>query len=171
MSFIIRNATVKDAAGIANVHVKTWQHAYRGQIPDDYLDALSVEKRAQGWKKALEKADSGVHAFVAEVDGEIVGWCTCGVSRDEDATSETGELHGIYIRPDYINKGLGSRLVDRALEALHEDGYVMATLWVLDTNVKARKFYKRMGWKEDGNTKDEPRDTFTLHEVRYAITL
>lgn len=50
----VRIANVDDALEIATVHVKTWQCAYRGQIPDAYLDSLSIEKRTERWKKQLK---------------------------------------------------------------------------------------------------------------------
>ena len=96
----IRNAEVSDALGIATVHVKMWQQAYKGQIPDSYLRSLSIKKRTESWKKQLEKPAKGVHAFIAAVDGRIVGWCTAGANRDKDASSKTGEPHGIYVLPE-----------------------------------------------------------------------
>ncbi len=171
INFNIRYATPKDALGIAQVHVKTWQCAYKGQIPDSYLASLSVETRAARWANKLENPEKGVYAFVADYNGKVIGWCTAGSNRDEDVAKEVGELHGIYIDPEYIGKGVGSQLMSRALNTLKQDGYTSATLWVLDTNEKARKFYEKKGWKIEGRMKDEPRDGFVLHEVRYIIFL
>ena len=41
----VRRATPEDAAGVAGVHVRSWQVAYRGLLPDDYLDGLRPEDR------------------------------------------------------------------------------------------------------------------------------
>lgn len=171
MKVLIRPAELNDAPAIAKVHVETWQSAYKGQIPDSYLNSLSIEERTKGWEKQLENLKKGVYALVIEVDGEVVGWCTAGTSRDEDASKEIGELHGIYIRPEYSNKGLGSKLMGYALNVLRKEGYKKATLWVLDTNEKTRKWYEHKGWKVEGKTKSEPRDDFELHETRYIIDL
>lgn len=51
----IRTAELKDAPLIAAVHVKTWQYAYKGQVPDSYLEGLSIKKRTEVWKKTLKK--------------------------------------------------------------------------------------------------------------------
>ena len=168
---IIREATVTDAEGIAIVHVKTWQYAYKGHMPDALLYALSIEKRTEGWKKLLEAPKEDAHTFVIEVNGQIVGWCAVGKTRDDDVDPEVGELYGIYIHPDFIGKGLGSRLMQHALNTLKKDGYTKATLWVLDSNEKTQQFYKRKGWMIEGKTKIDKRDGFNLHETRYIINL
>ncbi len=169
--FVVREANVEDAFGIATVHVRTWQCAYRGQMPDSILDSLSVEKRSIGWAKKLANPDQGTHSYIALSDGVVVGWCTGGVSRDKDITADTGELYGIYVDPDYIGRGVGSILMEKMLHVLNVDGYKKATLWVLDTNVKTRKFYEKKGWVLQGAVKVDQRDGFDLNESRYEIKL
>lgn len=171
MNTLVRLAQVEDAAQIAEVHVLTWQCAYKGQIPDSYLNSLSIEKRTEGWREQLKNPEKGIHTFVAEVDGRVVGWCTAGVNDDEDVSKETGRIFGIYVHPSFIGKGLKSKLMESALNQLREDGYTKATLWVLDTNEKARKWYQDKGWEIEGKTKVDVRDGFELHETRYAIDL
>lgn len=171
MELKIRQAKVGDAKGIAGVHVRTWQFSYKGQIPDFYLDSLTIEKRAKSWEKNLKSLGKKVKAIVAEADGNIVGWCTYGASRDEDATKESGELHGIYVLPKYMGKGVGSALMDKALADLRLDGHKGATLWVLDSNTKTRKWYESRKWEVEGKTKVDQRDGFELNEVRYVIKL
>ncbi|HYD35150.1 MAG TPA: GNAT family N-acetyltransferase [Vitreimonas sp.] len=168
---LVRNATSADALAIAQIHVKTWQCTYRGQVPDSFLDSMSVQQRKEDWQKALDNPAKDIYALVAEVDSKIVGWCTGGVNRDEDVDKDTGELHGIYIDPEYIAKGVGTALMEYLLQLLRKDGYKKATLWVLDTNQQTREFYEKKGWRVEGRTKVEPRDGFSLNEVRYIIEL
>jgi len=47
----VRHATVDDAPALGRVHVRAWQAAYRGQMPDDYLEGLRAEERAAGWER------------------------------------------------------------------------------------------------------------------------
>lgn len=42
----LRRATVADAAAIAEISVRAWQTAFRGIVPDERLDAMRVEQRA-----------------------------------------------------------------------------------------------------------------------------
>lgn len=75
-----------DAAGIAAVHVISWQHAYAGLIPQDYLDSLSVQDRTQSWERNLTRPPTpGVATLVVELDLRIIGFASLGPSRDDDA--------------------------------------------------------------------------------------
>jgi hypothetical protein len=69
----VRPPTVSDAPGIAGINVQTWRVAYRGQIPDAVLDALSAKRRTVGWQEWLTQTQGQV--FVAEDGGSIVGFC------------------------------------------------------------------------------------------------
>jgi hypothetical protein len=44
---IVRPAEMKDAEGIAYVHVTAWQRTYQSLMPDSILKNLSVERRAR----------------------------------------------------------------------------------------------------------------------------
>jgi GNAT superfamily N-acetyltransferase len=165
---VVRLAEPADADGIARVHVETWQVAYRGQIPDDYLDGLSVEKRQDVWGMWLRVEGRDETNWVAERDGEIVGFAGAGASRDDDADGPTGEIFAVYVRADQWDTGAGAALMNEAVAFLRER-FDAATLWVLDSNERARRFYDKGGWAPDGAEKDDDRGSFVLHEVRYRI--
>ena len=167
----IRDAQIYDAKAIANIHVKAWQFAYKDIIPDDYLSGLSIDTKTENWKKKLENLDEGVHAIVAIADDKVVGWCTFGKNRDLDAKPTTGELHGIYVIPEQIGTGAGSKLMENVIETLKSEGYTKATLWVLSDNETTKQWYEKKGWKADGTTKVEERKDFNLNEMRYSIDL
>ena len=167
----IRLAKVSDAPQIAKVHVETWHFAYRGQLPDALLDSLSVERRTKFWQGALSNPNNLGTVWVAEEGKEVIGFCSVGMSEDDDRKPETGQLYAIYVDPIDMGKGVGSQLITKGLQTLKQKGLKEATLWVLDTNKKTRRFYENRGWKEDGAKKTEVLDGFDLHEVRYRITL
>lgn len=89
--------------GIAEVHVRTWQAAYRGLVPGEYLDSLPVDRRELVWVEILQHADlpsSGV--FVIEDDDRIIaGFGAITPSRDADSTPTTGEVGAIYLLPEF----------------------------------------------------------------------
>jgi ribosomal protein S18 acetylase RimI-like enzyme len=165
----IRLAQVDDAPGIATVHVKTWQHSYRGQIPDDFLDNMSLERRTDRWREMLATSAAHERVLVAEMDGKIVGFCGVGHSRDADADEMVGELYAIYIDAQTMNHGVGSALLKIGQVYLVEQGYGRATLWVLESNIRARRFYERNGWAADGTTRTEAIANTVVPEMRYAI--
>lgn len=153
---------------MAVVHVDTWQVAYRGLLPASYLTSLSVEARAAMWTRIL---DDGALVCVAERAGQLLGFAVTGDSRDEDAGPLVGELFALYVHPTAWSTGVGRRLHDDALSVSTEAGHREATLWVLDTNDRAREFYQRHGWLPDGAEKTDERPGAVLHEVRYRRNL
>ena len=166
----VRRATVDDAAGIAAVHVASWQGAYRGLLPDAVLDSLSVEGRTAVWRRFL--AEEGHVAFVAEDDGgQVIGFVHTMAARDADADPSTGEVTSIYALPSAWGTGAGRELMAAAVDWLRSAGYRTATLWVLDSNARARRFYELAGWSPDGTTKDDVVAGVSVTEVRYRRAL
>lgn len=169
----IRRAQASDALAIATVHVRSWQSAYRGLLPGDYLDGLDVEERVPRWEQRLGELDWPRHAvLVTEEAGRVVGFATLTPSRDDDLDPATvGEVAAIYLLPTAWGQGHGRALMGAALDALGRAAYGEAALWVLDTNQRARRFYEAGGWRPDGAAKLDPRPGFTLSEVRYRHPL
>jgi len=168
----IRAASISDARRIAEVQVWTWQVAYKGQLPDQYLESLSVDNREAAWVGIIrEEGLPSKGVFVIEDDDMVVGFADITPSRDVDSTPDTGEVGAIYLLPDFWGAGHGRALLHRATESLRTAEFSTATLWVLDSNQRARTFYEREGWAPDGAEKVEDRGTFFLHEVRYRRNL
>jgi GNAT superfamily N-acetyltransferase len=84
------------------------------------------------------------------VDGSVIcGFATVGPCGDED-DSAAGELYGIYIHPDWWNRGAGRLLIHDARERFVDLGFQEAVLWVLVGNERAERFYDKDGWRPDG---------------------
>lgn len=171
-STVIRAARADDADRIGRIHVVSWQEAYADALPGSFLQGLSISERQQRWRQRLTAPDWPVRALVVARDGIVAGFACVGESRDDTAVAGTGELQSIYLDPEYWGHGLGRRLHDAALETLRQEGYVRATLWVLDGNARARRFYERIGWVLDGETKvDSIAGSPPVTEVRYGQAL
>jgi len=171
MKLSIREAIPTDAEVIAKVLVETWQDAYLGLIPDDYLANLSISERTKVWKKNLTKKEDNTLTLIGCVENKVLAWASFGHSRDDDSDNKRGELWGIYVHPTAQGKKLGSMLMFEGIAFLKKKGYSSATLWVLTTNKKTRKYYEAKGWKIEGKVKIAPRKGFELHETRYVIDL
>lgn len=169
----IRPAVVEDAAQIADVHVRSWQGAYRGLMPQDYLDGLDPVQRAEMWVRITSRVDgtrSGV--LVAEDGGVVRAFVSFGPTRDEgEDRDRTAEISAIYAAPGAWGTGCGRGLMSAALETLATAGYQQATLWVLDGNARARRFYEVAGFHSDGAEQVDQRDGFALNELRYRRPL
>ena len=167
----IREAEPKDAKAIAEVHVRSWQAAYRGQLTDDYLDGLSVEERLEQHRRSLEEPRAEWRTWVADDAGRVAGFAVTGPSEDADAEPSTGEVYAIYLEPDRVGTGLGRGLFEHAVADLRERGFTAVTLWVLETNEQARRFYEVAGWRSDGAETSERVDCEMRPTVRYRVEL
>jgi ribosomal protein S18 acetylase RimI-like enzyme len=155
-SYNLRVATPEDAAAIAHVHIASAVAAYQPTFGEEYTGG-DFDRRLEQWQRILTRdptlePPAAERVFVACQDGVIVGFCGVGASRDADAGTD-GEVHMLYVHPDYWRSGIGKRLFDAGIAYLIERGFPEATLWVLQENARARSFYEREGWRPDGGRK------------------
>ncbi len=170
----VRAACLEDAGRIAEIHVRSWQHGYRGLIPQDYLDRLDPGQRLAGRIWHLEHADwsRGGCFLVTGEDGAPAGFADCGPSRDDDSDPDTvGEVMAIYLTPDAWGTGRGRVLMSAALRHLAQAGYAQVTLWVLDTNARAQRSTKPPGSPRTARSRLTTPAGSPLRELRYRRSL
>jgi ribosomal protein S18 acetylase RimI-like enzyme len=176
----IRRAVPGDAPAIASVYVRSWKGAYPGLIPQSYLDALRAEDHVGAWEETLGAAAwprAGVIVLLGPAgddggEGPVTGFVAFSPSRDEDAdATAVGEIHTFYLDPTVFGSGGADMLMSAALVALGAAHFATATLWVLSTNARARRFYERRGWRPDGTSKLHDWGAFVATDLRYGIDL
>lgn len=167
----LRRARENDARGIAEAHVRTWQHAYRGLLPADVLARLDVDTRERWWRGEIHVLPENRRPWIAEASSEIGGFISVGPSRDDSAPATTGEVYAIYVVPDCWDRGLGWNLLQHGVRDLVEHGYAEAILWVFADNERARRFYESAGWQADGAERSEEFGGLEMTEVRYRRSL
>ena len=148
----IRPATVDDAEAIEALRVGVWKHVYRGILPDDYLDWLTVTPEHVGqFREALGNPTSW-RFIVAEAHGQLVGYGGVGPVNDYDfpaASPDAGELRTLNVAIPWQRRGVGSALLAHLHQALLDLGYQTAVLWTFRDNPAARAFYEASGWTYD----------------------
>jgi ribosomal protein S18 acetylase RimI-like enzyme len=182
MEVELREARPGDEPAVAELHVRSWQEAYRELMPAEFLAALDPRERAGrytfgsdadgrpttllalGKGRACEGGNGGDPSLTNSGEvrpgsppspGEpLVGFVTFGGSRDDDAEG-LGEVYALYVDPDRYRGGVGRLLMAEARERLADSGFSEAILWVLQGNDRARGFYEGEGWKPDGATREE----------------
>lgn len=139
---IVREATLADVPEIAKVHVDAWRETYEGLMSQRALTSHSYADREALWNRALAPG-SATCLFVAESDGEIVGFAAGGPSHS--AVSGFGaELYAIYLLDRVKRRGAGRALFDAVRSRLRERAFKRMLLWVLDGN-EAAAFYEAQG--------------------------
>lgn len=163
-------ATLDDCRAVAEVHVESWQHAYRDILPAEYLASLSVEQRAALWRETV--ATQSARVLVARSHGAIVGFVACGASRDAGAPRDRGEIWAIYVKPTGWSSGIGRELWLAARRQLQAQGFKRVSLWVIVGNQRAIDFYARAGFIEEPASRQSFELGGTrLEEVRYVFQI
>jgi ribosomal protein S18 acetylase RimI-like enzyme len=162
---LIRMAEPDDAMAVARVHVRSWQVAYRGLLPDEYLDQIRLEDRAERYDFAT-RDPLKPRTIVAEEGTSIQGFATTMPSRDADLTDH-GELCALYVDPELWGRGIGAALIKAARAHLFQTGFRNALLWVLVGNERATRFYIGDRWAADGHHRADTVWGVTVNEVRY----
>jgi GNAT superfamily N-acetyltransferase len=167
----IRGARPEDGPAIAAVHLASSRDAYRGILPDDWLDALSLDAHEVFWRWKVESLNEDGAVWVAADSGLIVGFCTTSRSDEPDAAPDTAEVGWLYVAPDRLGEGVGSGLLTQAIAHAISQGFAEATLWVYADNERARRFYESAGWQPDGSEMRKQRGNIRPLGVRYQVTL
>lgn len=149
VNFSIREAAFEDLPDVSRIHVQSWRETYQGQVPQEYLDGMSVSARQQRWEKLFRGGvGEDKNLYVARDEGEAVGFISFGRGRDARRPG-TGEIYAVYLLKRCWGLGLGYRLFETAISKLRGEGMTSLYLWVLDSNVRAIAAYERWGGRVD----------------------
>lgn len=139
----VRRPTADDAAAIARVYAASWRSAYRGLLPDELLDDIPTEPtddQVVEWRDRI--ANDRDRMLVATAGGEVVGYA---VVRLTDTKPFVGDdeagLKEIYVHPGEWGEGVGSALLEAAIDALPE-AVSQLRLETLAGNDLAAEFYE-----------------------------
>jgi ribosomal protein S18 acetylase RimI-like enzyme len=184
MAARLREARRGEELAVAELHVRSWQEAYKELMPAEFLDGLDPRDRAGrytfgsteegaattvlavGDDERDEVGEEGDGGDPSLTKGEVrpgsppspfeslLGFVTFGESRNDDARG-LGEVYALYVDPGSYKGGVGRMLMADARRRLAEDGFTEAILWVLQGNDRARRFYEGEGWVPDGTSRIE----------------
>jgi GNAT superfamily N-acetyltransferase len=145
----IRLATDADVLPMAKVHILSWRETYPDMLPRPMLARLSVADEAIRWQRMLDRprAWGDAIAFVAEQQNVVVGYGSCSDQRSRLLRGRgfTAEISELYVLRSAQRQGAGSGLMQAMADALSKRGHHGLSLWVLERNIAARRFYERLG--------------------------
>jgi len=171
---VIRPGSAADAPQVAEVQRDSWFAAYRDLIAHEIIDRVTAPDdgarvrqtfQTRPWQQMIVAAAPGpgpAGGAAAPPGARIVGYASFGPETDVlgapwphpvSAAGREGrvaELYALYVRPDWWSTGTGRALMERVLAATAAAGYARITLWVLQGNSRARRFYERAGFVPDG---------------------
>jgi ribosomal protein S18 acetylase RimI-like enzyme len=162
---IVRAATRDDIPGLARVHVQAWLETYSGLVPQEILDAITLESRVLQWERTFDQPHG---IFVALEADQIVGFASCGAA--QDFLQADGELFTLYLLNSHQHRGLGRALWGAVLDFGQAQKWESMVVWVLESNILAQGFYKHQGCKLVDSRIEIVRGV-KLPEVAYELML
>lgn len=153
-----------DRMALSRIYEESWKFAYKGLLPQAYLDGIAAGR----WAAHADRA--GMHTLVAKEGKNLIGTASFCASRFP-AFADSGEIVSIYFLPAYIGKGHGAPLLNAACAGLKALGFCDVFLWVLEENVRARQFYEKAGFVCSGQFLDDTIGGKALREVQYCRRL
>jgi GNAT superfamily N-acetyltransferase len=168
---VVRDMALADVDRVCEIRVRGWQSAYRGLMPQSYLDALSVGEDAERRRAHFGRGGAEVVNLVAEQAGKVIGWAAHGAYRDGGVRTADAELYALYVDTGHIGTGVGRALLKESVRQAGALGRPRMYLWVVRGNAPARRFYERAGFHADGA--EEPFEVagVAVPEVRYLSPL
>jgi ribosomal protein S18 acetylase RimI-like enzyme len=130
----LRRATAADAPAVARIWFPGWCDAHLGNVPQPLIDVRQEETFEP---RALEHVE---HTTVAVVNGEVAGFVM--VIGDE--------VEQVYVSADHRGSGVASALLAAAEREVAAHGHATAWLAVVAGNARARRFYERQRWTDEG---------------------
>ena len=155
-------AKVIHAKSLAELHVRSFQKAYKNILSEEALNSFTVETRTKSFVQGIDNKTE--NTYTCMLGDTIIGVLTLDKCRDTDIDN-AGEIWGIYIDPSYWRKGIGSVLANWAIDYLVKSGFKKIILWVFKDNFSSRKFYESLGFMLD--EKEKMIETCNAIAIRY----
>lgn len=153
----IRQATIADALTISRIYAKSWKSAFRGQVPDAYLERLPENHWVPFFEKNLSNGSLCAKLIYHNQTGvDAIGAVAYGAARQELPAGGQivgksldyrtfGEIVSLYLLPQYYEKGYGRELLEAVQQECMQT-YEGLYLWVLRENERAKAFYQKLGF-------------------------
>lgn len=140
----IRKAQLEDAMAIEEVHSRAYKISYRGYLPDDFLDNLSIDEEALKKTQNFLKTSEG---YVVENQGKVIAFAFVGAFQQK-----CFEINALYVDPDFQRSGAGSLLVNYLLENKKQVGYKSCVVWTMSEGPSVG-FYEKLLFVKTQNKK------------------
>lgn len=149
----IRSGKIADAETLAPLAVVIFNDAFAGNPlnkPEDmrvYIEqAFSLEQT----RRELGEADSIF--FIAEIEGEMIGYAKLKENSTENCIADENpiELQRLYVLKNFHGQGIAEKLMNECFKIAREKNYQTIWLGVWEHNLRARKFYEKLGFHPVG---------------------
>ena len=164
----VQLAIYEDARDFAGIFARSWEAAYRGLLPDAYINERNAARREQ-FERTLSDENRDVYAL--RIGGANVGAMKLAPPADGDTDPADREIYYLYVHPDSFGRGAGTAVIRYAAEKARAEGAERISVWALKGNERALRFYRNRGFAPDGRSKTADRGGVAAESVRLILTL
>lgn len=162
MDFYLREGKAEDAEQKGFVHFTSWKETYTGLMPNEYLDNLKLENCINIARKYPQ------NTLVAIVNDQVVGFSGYLEDSTKNASIKpSSEIMAIYLLNRYQKKGIGYALMQESLKRVTKNNVI---LFVLEQNLNAINFYKKIGFEFTGHKIIQPVLGGELVEIEMVLS-
>jgi ribosomal protein S18 acetylase RimI-like enzyme len=130
----LRAARADDAQAVAEIWEQGWRDGHLGNVPDELVALRTSESFT------TRAADRVADTTVATVAGEVAGFVMV----------VGAEVEQVYVSARHRGSGIANTLLVEAERQVAAGGHPKAWLAVAPGNARARRFYERQGWADEG---------------------
>lgn len=161
----VRRFTIEALPLFRDVRLRALEDA-----PDAFGSTLAREiaRTDDEWAERARKIVEESVLALAITDGQAVGMA--GGYRVPHRP-DLADLWGMWVDPSYRGTDVARRLVGEVAEWASEIKADAIELWVVETNLRAVRFYERLGFVDTGERQPMPRDpTLIEQRMEYPLT-
>jgi ribosomal protein S18 acetylase RimI-like enzyme len=148
VTFTIRRATEADADALGRLGALLLR-AHHDFDPRRFMAPGKNPEAGYGWFLNSQLGDDDVAVFVAERDGEVIGYVYAGLEPRswKELREACGFIHDVAVREEGRRTGIASALIETAIEWLRSRGAPRVVLWTADANAPAQQLFDRLGFR------------------------
>lgn len=117
--------------------------------PQRFMSAGTDAADGYAWFLGRQLKDNDVVIYVAEQDGEVIGYVYAGIEPIswKELRDECGFIHDVVVDERGRRTGTATALIDKAVEWLRERGMPRVMLWTAEKNAGAQQLFSKLGFR------------------------
>jgi ribosomal protein S18 acetylase RimI-like enzyme len=159
-SINIRRANNKDCENIAALHYRCHSISFQAFADLRWTNKRDLEQYRGFWCGYLENQPANEITWIGNSNSHTIGTVTVKPTAQSSQAFHPKSIHGdninriaclrlMFVNPDHQGNGVGTSLMRQVIDYMSDNNYRLGTLITHRANLRARRFYERLGWQLD----------------------
>ena len=144
----VRTATAADLPALGRLGALLMRTHYQFDT-QRFMDPGTDPAEGYAWFLGRQLKDNDVVIFVAEQDGDVIGYVYAGLEPIswKELRDACGFIHDIVVDERGRRSGTATALIEKAFDWLRERGAPRVMLWTADKNAGAQQLFAKLGFR------------------------